>query len=376
MGMSKVPGFPFSAIVGHDRLLLSLLLTAVSPGIGGVVVRGEKGTAKTTAVRALAPLLPRGEVVDLPLGATEDRVVGSIDVETVLTTGHADFRPGLLSRADGGVLYVDEVNLLADHLVDVLLDAAATGHVTVERDGVSHTEDARFVLVGTMNPEEGELRPQLLDRFGLAVDVTASRDPGTRVEILRRRLAYEDDPRAFAARWAEADGDLRDRLARARALVGRVELSDVHLARIASLCADFDVDGMRADLVIARTARAHAAWRGDTTVTDEDIRIAAELALPHRRRRDPFDEPGVDQTELDEALDRAEDRFPDPDADADAEADAEPPQAEDDGAEAEPADQPDPGEQPEPTDHPDQPESQPAPGGNGGIARQGDPFRR
>src|SRR5699024_2675072 len=260
MGMSKVPGFPFSAIVGHDRLLLSLLLTAVSPGIGGVVVRGEKGTAKTTAVRALAPLLPRGEVVDLPLGATEDRVVGSIDVETVLTTGHADFRPGLLSRADGGVLYVDEVNLLADHLVDVLLDAAATGHVTVERDGVSHTEDARFVLVGTMNPEEGELRPQLLDRFGLAVDVTASRAPGTRVEILRRRLAYEDDPRAFAARWAEADGDLRDRLARARALVGRVELSDVHLARIASLCADFDVDGMRADLVIARTARAHAAW--------------------------------------------------------------------------------------------------------------------
>ena len=224
MGMSKVPGFPFSAIVGHDRLLLSLLLTAVSPGIGGVVVRGEKGTAKTTAVRALAPLLPRGEVVDLPLGATEDRVVGSIDVETVLTTGHADFRPGLLSRADGGVLYVDEVNLLADHLVDVLLDAAATGHVTVERDGVSHTEDARFVLVGTMNPEEGELRPQLLDRFGLAVDVTASRDPGTRVEILRRRLAYEDDPRAFAARWAEADGDLRDRLARARALVGRVIL--------------------------------------------------------------------------------------------------------------------------------------------------------
>lgn len=347
-GSAGFPGYPFSAIVGQDRLRLALVLTAISPVIGGVVVRGEKGTAKTTAVRALGPLLPRGAVVELPLGATEDRVVGSIDVESVLTTGHADFRPGLLSRADGGVLYVDEVNLLADHLVDVLLDAAATGRVTVERDGVSHVEESSFVLVGTMNPEEGELRPQLLDRFGLAVDVSASRDPDTRVEILRRRLSYESDPHAFAARWALADGDLRDRLARARAVVGGIPLDDVHLARIASLCADFDVDGMRADLVIARTARAHAAWRGAAEIDGEDIRVAAELALPHRRRRDPFDEPGVDQRALDDALDRAEERFPDTDTDPSPEPESEPDPA------------------------PDCPE---APAPTGGSARLGDPFR-
>lgn len=361
--MSAFPGFPFSAIVGQDRLRLALLLTAVSPGIGGVVVRGEKGTAKTTAVRALGPLLPKGAVVDLPLGATEDRVVGSIDVESVLTTGHAEFRPGLLSRADGGVLYVDEVNLLADHLVDVLLDAAATGRVTVERDGVSHVEETSFVLVGTMNPEEGELRPQLLDRFGLAVDVTASRDPEVRVEIMRRRLAYESDPRAFAARWAAADGDVRDRLARARALVGEIPLDDVHLSRIASLCADFDVDGMRADLVIARTARAHAAWRGAAEIDSEDIRVAAELALPHRRRRDPFDEPGVDQRDLDDALDRAKDRYPDEEDHVD-----EPPQPE----EPETPEEMDAESSSSEEQTPEQPEG-PAP--TGGTARLGDPFR-
>lgn len=364
--MSAFPGFPFSAIVGQDRLRLALLLTAISPGIGGVVVRGEKGTAKTTAVRALGPLLPKGAVVDLPLGATEDRVVGSIDVESVLTTGHAEFRPGLLSRADGGVLYVDEVNLLADHLVDVLLDAAATGRVTVERDGVSHVEEASFVLVGTMNPEEGELRPQLLDRFGLAVDVAASRDPEVRVEIMRRRLAYESDPRAFAARWAEADGDLRDRLARARALVGEIPLRDVHLSRIASLCADFDVDGMRADLVIARTARAHAAWRGAAEIDSEDIRVAAELALPHRRRRDPFDEPGVDQSDLDDALDRAEDRFPDePDEPEQPDESERPEEGErPEGGDADPSSSGEPA--------PEQPQ---APAPTGGTARLGDPFR-
>ena len=364
--MSAFPGFPFSAIVGQDRLRLALLLTAVSPGIGGVVVRGEKGTAKTTAVRALGPLLPKGTVVDLPLGATEDRVVGSIDVESVLTTGHAEFRPGLLSKADGGVLYVDEVNLLADHLVDVLLDAAATGRVTVERDGVSHVEETSFVLVGTMNPEEGELRPQLLDRFGLAVDVVASRDPEVRVEVMRRRLAYESDPHGFAARWAQADGELRDRLARARGLVGEIPLDDVHLARIASLCADFDVDGMRADLVIARTARAHAAWRGASEIDSEDIRIAAELALPHRRRRDPFDAPGVDQQDLDDALDRAEDRYPDEDDHAEEAPQPETPDAtdgpEEGDAETSSSDEP----------APEQPD---APAPTGGTARLGHPFR-
>ncbi|WP_295624174.1 ATP-binding protein [uncultured Corynebacterium sp.] len=367
---SGIPGFPFSAIVGQDRLRLALLLTAISPGIGGVVARGEKGTAKTTAVRALGPLLPKGAVVDLPLGATEDRVVGSIDVEAVLTTGHADYRPGLLSKADGGALYVDEVNLLADHLVDVLLDAAATGRVSVERDGVSHVEETSFVLVGTMNPEEGELRPQLLDRFGLAVDVSASRDPETRVEILRRRLAYEADPRAFAASWAEADGDLRDRLERARAVVGRIPLDDVHLARIASLCADFDVDGMRADLVIARTARAHAAWRGAEAIASDDIRVAAELALPHRRRRDPFDEPGVDQGDIDDALDRAEERFPDEPEGADESTE---PNGPDDSANT---DGPDAFEPPADAGRPDDaPDSPQAPSQTGGSARLGDPFR-
>lgn len=364
--MSAFPGFPFSAIVGQDRLRLALLLTAVSPGIGGVVVRGEKGTAKTTAVRALGPLLPKGTVVDLPLGATEDRVVGSIDVESVLTTGHAEFRPGLLSKADGGVLYVDEVNLLADHLVDVLLDAAATGRVTVERDGVSHVEETSFVLVGTMNPEEGELRPQLLDRFGLAVDVVASRDPEVRVEVMRRRLAYESDPHGFAARWAQADGELRDRLARARGLVGQIPLDDVHLARIASLCADFDVDGMRADLVIARTARAHAAWRGASEIDSEDIRIAAELALPHRRRRDPFDAPGVDQQDLDDALDRAEDRYPDEDDHAE-----EPPQPETPDA----TDGPEEGDAETSSSDEPAPEQPDAPAPTGGTARLGHPFR-
>jgi len=200
---TPVPGYPFSAVVGQDQLRLALILTAIAPRIGGVVVRGEKGTAKTTTVRAFSALLGDAPLVNLPIGATEDRVVGSLNVEKILTTGHAEYQPGLLAQADGGVLYVDEVNLLADHLVDALLDAAATGAVTIERDGISHTSSANFVLVGTMNPEEGELRPQLLDRFGLAVDVAASRDVEVRAEIMRRRLDYENDPHAFAERWAE-----------------------------------------------------------------------------------------------------------------------------------------------------------------------------
>lgn len=315
MTAATIPGYPFTAIVGQDDLRLALVLTAISPGIGGVIVRGEKGTAKTTTVRALAPHLS-GRLVNLPLGATEDRVVGSIDIETVLTTGHATVQKGLLSEADGGLLYVDEVNLLPDHLVDVLLDAASTGRVTIERDGVSQVQDTSFVLVGTMNPEEGELRPQLLDRFGLAVDVVASREPSVRAQILRSRLSYEDDPAGFVADFADAEEELGERLGRAMALLGQIELDDTTLGRIATLCSDFDVDGMRADLVIARTARAHAAWRiaadgGDLRITDEDIRIAALFALPHRRRRDPFDEPGINENQLDDALDHARNDFPD-----------------------------------------------------------------
>ena len=298
--------YPFSAIVGHDRLRLALLLCAVRPEIGGVLIRGEKGTAKSTAARALAAVLaqadPGARLVELPIGATEDRVVGSLDLQKVLRDGEHAFSPGLLARAHGGVLYVDEVNLLGDHLVDVLLDAAAMGRVHIERDGVSHSHEARFTLIGTMNPEEGELRPQLLDRFGLAVDVAASRDVEVRSAVIRARLDYEADPAGFAARHADADAELAHRVAAARARVDAVELPDNELRRIAALCAAFDVDGMRADLVVARTAVAHAAWRGADTVTEEDIRAAAELALPHRRRRDPFDEPGIDPQQLEQAL--------------------------------------------------------------------------
>lgn len=316
--------YPFSAVVGHDELRLALTLCAIAPAVGGVLVRGEKGTAKSTAARALAPLLPprpdgaAARLVELPIGATEDRVVGSLDLHRALGEGAVDFTPGLLADADGGILYVDEVNLLSDHLVDVLLDAAAMGRVTVERDGISRSYPARFVLVGTMNPEEGELRPQLLDRFGLAVDVRASRDVDDRVEVMRRRLAFEADPAAFAAEYAAADAEHARRVADARDRLPDVALPDAELRRIAAVCAAFDVDGMRADLVIARAARAHAAWRGAAEVTEDDVRVAARLALPHRKRRDPFDEPGLDDTELDRAFDDARsDDDPDPEPDPD-----------------------------------------------------------
>ncbi len=246
-----------------------------------------------------------GQLVELPIGATEDRVVGSLDLQKVLRDGEHAFSPGLLARAHRGVLYVDEVNLLHDHLVDVLLDAAAMGRVHIERDGISHSHDARFVLIGTMNPEEGELRPQLLDRFGLTVDVAASRDVEVRAEVIRQRLAYEADPAGFAERYADADTRLAAGIAEARALLADVVLPDKELRRIAALCAAFDVDGMRADLVVARTAVAHAAWRGAREVTEDDVRIAAELALPHRRRRDPFDDPGLDPERLDDAMQQA-----------------------------------------------------------------------
>ncbi|HZU47742.1 MAG TPA: AAA family ATPase, partial [Mycobacterium sp.] len=313
--------YPFSAIVGHDQLRLALILCAVRPEIGGVLIRGEKGTAKSTAVRGLAALLSAASedarLVELPIGATEDRVIGSLDLQRVLRDGEHAFSPGLLARAHGGVLYVDEVNLLHDHLVDLLLDAAAMGRVHIERDGISHSHEARFVLIGTMNPEEGELRPQLLDRFGLTVDVHASRDVEVRAQVIRQRMAYEADPDAFAARYADADAELARRIAAARKLVPDVVLPDNELRRIAALCAAFDVDGMRADLVVARTAAAHAAWRGCDTVDEGDIRVAAELALPHRRRRDPFDDPGLDRDQLDAALAQAGDPPGDPEPDPD-----------------------------------------------------------
>jgi magnesium chelatase subunit D len=309
------PQYPFSAIVGHDLLRLALVLCAVRPEIGGVLIRGEKGTAKSTAVRGLSVVLwgagggaagpatsNSGRLVELPIGATEDRVIGSLDLQRVLRDGEHAFTPGLLAEAHGGMLYVDEVNLLHDHLVDVLLDAAAMGRVHIERDGVSHSHEAKFMLVGTMNPEEGELRPQLLDRFGLTVDVRASRDVDERADVIRRRMAFEADPAAFVRRYAAQDAELAQRIAKARRVVDDVVLPDGELRRIAALCAAFGVDGMRADLVIARAAVAHAAWRGAGAVAEEDIRVAAQLALPHRRRRDPFDEPELDPQVLDDAL--------------------------------------------------------------------------
>lgn len=321
--------YPFSALVGQDQLRLALILCAVRPEIGGVLIRGEKGTAKSTAVRALASVLADvdegARLVELPIGATEDRVVGSLDLQRVLRDGEHAFSPGLLARAHGGVLYVDEVNLLHDHLVDVLLDAAAMGRVHVERDGVSHSHEARFMLVGTMNPEEGELRPQLLDRFGLTVDVRASRDVDTRVEVIRRRMDFEADPDGFAARYADGDVDLARRIALARAMVSSIVLPDSELRRIAALCASFDVDGMRADLVVARTAVAHAAWRGGERVEEQDVRVAAELALPHRRRRDPFDDPGLEQDRLDEAMSQAGEAADEPGPDPEPEFDPDPP---------------------------------------------------
>ncbi|MFI9421331.1 putative cobaltochelatase [Streptomyces werraensis] len=343
--------FPFTAVVGQDDLRLALLLNAVSPSVGGVLVRGEKGTAKSTAVRALTSLLPEvavvpgcrfscdpaapdpgcpdgphegvgvgasrpARMVELPVGASEDRLVGALDIERALAEGVKAYEPGLLAAAHRGILYVDEVNLLHDHLVDLLLDAAAMGASYVEREGVSVRHAARFLLVGTMNPEEGELRPQLLDRFGLTVEVSASREPDQRVEVVRRRLAYDDDPAGFAARWADEEAAVRRRIVAARELLPSVRLGDGALRQIAATCAAFEVDGMRADIVMARTATALAAWAGRTEVLAEDVRQAALLALPHRRRRNPFDAPGLDEDKLDETLEEfSGDDDPDPDGD-------------------------------------------------------------
>jgi magnesium chelatase subunit D len=338
--------YPFSAVVGSDDMALALILTTISPEVGGVLVRGEKGTAKTTMVRALAHVLPPIRVVEgcrfscdpldpdpdcpdgqhlhsagsyltrptrlveLPVGASEDRVIGSIDLQQALGAGHVTFQPGLLAAAHRGLLYVDEVNLLHDHLVDLLLDAAAMGRSTVEREGVSIAHASRIVLIGTMNPEEGELRPQLLDRFGLTVEVAAPRNPGLRAEVIRRRMSYDRDAAAFVQAYAPREDVLRARVTAARARVSSVRIADDQLTKIAEICAAFEVDGMRADIVTARAAAANAAWHGRSAVSRDDIRAAARLALPHRRRRQPFDTPGLDEDLLDQLLG---DHEPEPD---------------------------------------------------------------
>ena len=330
--------YPFSALVGQEDLKLALLLNAVSPEVGGVLVRGEKGTAKSTAVRALAKLLPSIKVVagcpyscdpasanpdcpagphpedapaeerpvrlvELPVGASTDRLAGTLDIEKALAEGRKAFEPGLLAAAHRGILYVDEVNLLSDHLVDLLLDVAAMGVNHVEREGVSVRHPSKFILVGTMNPEEGELRPQLLDRFGITVEVAGSPDPSQRAEVVRRRLHHEADPGDFGRKWSAADNELARHIEAARQRLPEARIPEDILYKIAALCAELGVDGLRGDIVTAKAALALAAWHARDEVAVDDVRRAALLALSHRRRRGPFDEqPGIDPEELAKAL--------------------------------------------------------------------------
>ena len=316
--------FPFSAIVGQEAMKQAMVLTAIDPGIGGVLVFGDRGTGKSTAVRALAALLPEisavegcpvnsarvedvpawanavsgritkrpTPVIDLPLGATEDRVVGALDIERALTRGEKAFEPGLLARANRGYLYIDEVNLLEDHIVDLLLDVAQSGENVVEREGLSIRHPARFVLVGSGNPEEGELRPQLLDRFGLSVEVTSPRDVETRVEVMRRRDAYENDNAAFMKKWRAKDSALRKAILAARGALPGLTTPGVVLHDCAALCIALGSDGLRGELTLLRAARAQAAFEGAATVTRQHLKTVATSALSHRLRRDPLDEAG------------------------------------------------------------------------------------
>lgn len=316
--------FPFSAIVGQSAMKQAMILTAIDPGIGGVLVFGDRGTGKSTAVRALAALLPPirqvegcpvnsahvdacpdwaevvktdiverpTPVVDLPLGATEDRVVGALDIERALTRGEKAFEPGLLAKANRGYLYIDEVNLLEDHIVDLLLDVAQSGENVVEREGLSIRHPAQFVLVGSGNPEEGELRPQLLDRFGLSVEVTSPTDIGDRVEVIRRRDSFDANRIAFLTKWQGEEERIRDRILAARSTIDAVKSSDKILRDCAELCIALGSDGLRGELTLLRSARALAAYRGQSRVTRRHLRDVAPLALSHRLRRDPLDEAG------------------------------------------------------------------------------------
>jgi Mg-chelatase subunit ChlI len=337
--------YPFTAIVGQERMLRALILNAVNPRIGGVLIRGERGTAKSTAARALSALLPEVPVVadcsffcdpgrpttwcteckervsageslpeakrptafvDLPVSATEDRVVGTLDIERAIKEGERHFEPGVLASANRGLLYIDEVNLLDDHVVDLLLDSAAMGMNIVEREGISFSHPSRFILVGTMNPEEGDLRPQLLDRFALSVDITGLHDPHARVAIIERNLSFEADADNFREQWSDTERSLSEQIMSARELVGNVGYSKRDLYSIAALTASLGVDGHRADLVILKAARAHAAFEGRDTINDRDIALAAELALPHRLRRGPFQQSEITLDELQNRIEQAQ----------------------------------------------------------------------
>jgi magnesium chelatase subunit I len=333
--------YPFVAIVGQDKMKLALILNVINPTLSGVLIRGEKGTAKSTAVRALADILPEIEVVadcpfqlppggdaevcevcsmpmcrngggdqsqrvvkrnvrvvELPVGSTEDRIVGTLDLERALKEGEKHIEPGILAAAHQGIMYIDEVNLLEDHLVDVLLDSAAMGVNTVEREGISFTHPARFTLVGTMNPEEGELRPQLLDRFGLCVQIEGIRDIDARVAVMERRTAFDENPEAFCRQWQEVSAELVRQMTKAADLFPSVHVERSRLRDIAALCLEVGVDGHRGDIIVLKTAKTLAAYLGRTEVTQEDIELAAELALPHRVRRQPLQEIGLDMQSI------------------------------------------------------------------------------
>jgi len=335
--------YPFTAIVGQERMRRALILNAVDTRIGGVLIRGERGTAKSTAARALAALLPSVKVVNdcrfgcdpdkpgtwcteckeraassaklpshtrktsfvnLPVSATEDRVVGTLDIEQAIQKGERHFEPGVLASANRGLLYIDEVNLLDDHVVDVLLDSAAMGVNTVEREGISFAHPARFILVGTMNPEEGELRPQLLDRFALSMDIVGIREARERVMIMERNISFERDPEAFRKEWLPKEDELSHQIERARELVDKVTHTSRDLLSIAALTASLNVDGHRADLVILKAARAQAAFEGRTKINDHDIALAAELALPHRIKRTPFQQAEMTTEQLQERIEQ------------------------------------------------------------------------
>ena len=292
--------YPFTALVGQEQMKEAIVLNLIDPSLGGVLIRGQKGTAKTTAVRAVPGLMKDMKVVEIPANATEDRVAGTIDIEAALKEGEKRFEPGLLAEADGNILYVDEINLLDDHIVDLLLDAAATGSNTVEREGISYSHSARFVLVGSMNPEEGNLRPQLLDRFGMVVDVQAETDVDRRVEIIERRLSYEKNPQSFCRKYAKAQRELREQILAARELLPQVKAGKELLRMSAELCIACGTDGHRADIGMIKTARALAALDGRKKAQKEDLERAARYVLPHRMRKNPLESGSLDQEQMEQ----------------------------------------------------------------------------